>query len=142
MKKLPIGVVVVIGFSVAFGITHLISERRVVTTVTMSTTTAVVPSTWVSTERYSARVDRVEVIFEQADYTHYRLQTNGLVREGDLNTERGYENDPDATVYVLNWQQPVGQQIRYVRLTAEPNHLYYLDNENRRIESSMLTRHE
>jgi hypothetical protein len=84
----------------------------------------------VYTERYSARVDRVDVAFEHKDYTRYRLTTNGLVREGELNTERGYKTDEDATVYVLNWQQGEGEQIRYVRRTQDPKNLYLLDTNN------------
>ena len=94
----------------------------------------------VYTERFRARVDRVDVVFEQSDYTHYLLQTNGLVREGDLNTERGFEDDSDATVYVLNWQKPEGEQLRYVRLTAEPDRLYFLDTENHIVRGSVLMR--
>lgn len=92
-----------------------------------------------ATERFSARVDRVEVQFEHWDYTRYRLQTNDLVREGDMNSERGFETDPNATVVVLNWQKPIGEQIRYVRLTAEPNFLYILDSDNKIIPGSKLT---
>lgn len=91
------------------------------------------------TERYSARVDRVNVVFEQKDYTSYRLTTNGLVREGELNTERGYGNDPDATVYVLNWQKPEGERMYYVRLTSEPTKLYVLDSNREIIIGSALT---
>lgn len=93
---------------------------------------------WVATERYSARVDRVDVVFEHRDYTKYRLTTNDLVREGALNTERGYGDDPDATVYVLNWQQPEGEQIRYVRFTAEPGRVYVLDGNGEPIPGSAL----
>jgi hypothetical protein len=90
------------------------------------------------TERYTARVDRVDVVFEHKDYTWYRLTTNGLVREGELNTERGFEDDVDATVYVLNWQKPEGEQLFYVRLTAEPGRLYALDGERKLLRGSAL----
>ena len=93
---------------------------------------------WVATERYSARVDRVDVVFEHRDYTKYRLVTNGLVREGALNTERGFEEDQDATVYVLNWQAPEGEQMRYVRFTAEPDRIYVLDGNGDPIRGSAL----
>ncbi|MES2966511.1 MAG: hypothetical protein V4668_01835 [Patescibacteria group bacterium] len=93
-----------------------------------------------ATERYEARVDRVNVIFEQWDYRRFRLQTNDLIREGDMNSERGFENDTDASVYVLNWQKPEGEHIRYVRLTAEPDSLYVLDSDNKIIKGSKLTR--
>lgn len=91
-------------------------------------------------ERFSAVVDRVSVVFEQKEYTSYRLITNGLVREGELNTERGFEDDTDATVYVLNWQKPEGEQMLYVRLTAEPDTLYALDGKRRILNGSALTR--
>ena len=91
-----------------------------------------------ATERFRARVDRVEVQFEHWDYTRYRLQTNDLIREGEMNSERGFRNDLAATVYVLNWQKPVGEQIRYVRLSAEPNFLYILDTDNLIIQGSRL----
>lgn len=94
------------------------------------------------TERYSAQVDRVKVIFEQWDYTRYRLQTNELVREGEMNSERGFGDDADATVYVLNWQAPEGEQIRYVRLTAEPERLYALDGYQNLIKSGPLVLEE
>lgn len=90
------------------------------------------------TERYGARVDRVDVTFEQWEYTQYRLMTNGLVRQGELNTERGYGDDENATVYVLNWQKPEGEQIRYVRLTDEPNSLYLLDSAGEIVKSGAL----
>lgn len=94
------------------------------------------------TERYSAQVDRVKVIFEHTDYTTYRLQTNDLVRTGDMNTERGYKADIDATVYVLNWQLPEGKQMRYVRLTAEPEYLYGLDSAGEVLRGSRLIREQ
>jgi hypothetical protein len=90
------------------------------------------------TERYSAYIDRVEVVFEHKDYTQYQLRTNERVQKGDLNTERGFENDEDATVYVLNWQKPAGEQILYVRLTAEPGRLYLLDSERNILRGSVL----
>lgn len=91
------------------------------------------------TERYSARVDRVDVVFEQKNYTSYRLTTNGLVREGELNTERGFGDDINATVYILNWQKPEGERMYYVRLTSEPTKLYVLDSNREIITGSVLT---
>jgi hypothetical protein len=92
------------------------------------------------TERFSARVDRVDVVFEQKDFKSYRLITNGAVREGELNTERGFEDDQDATVYVLNWQKPEAQQMLYVRFTNEPTKLYLLDSDRKVITGSVLTK--
>lgn len=91
------------------------------------------------TERYVGQIDRVSVIFEHSDYTSYRLSTNDIVREGQLNTERGYKDDSDATVYVLNWRLPEGEQLRYVRLTDIPEKLFLLDTEQNVVSSSVLT---
>jgi hypothetical protein len=109
-----------------------VDETQIIAT-SSATSTPEVP-----TERYSAQVDRVKVLFEQWDYTRYRLQTNELVREGEMNSERGFGDDSDATVYVLNWQAPEGQQIRYVRLSAEPGYLYALDGYQNIIKSGRL----
>lgn len=112
----------------------IVSEQESIT----PTESLEAPAVSLPTERYSAQVDRVKVIFEQWDYTRYRLQTNELVREGEMNSERGFGDDPDATVYVLNWQKPEGEQIRYVRLTAEPEYLYVLDGYQNIIKSGRL----
>lgn len=93
---------------------------------------------FIATERYSGRVDRVDVVLEHQDYTRYRLTTNGLMREGRLNTQRGFEDDADATVYVLNWQKPEDEQMQYVRLTAEPGRLYLLDRQRKIVRGSVL----
>jgi hypothetical protein len=90
------------------------------------------------TERYSAQVDQVVVVFEHTDYTRFRLTTNGAIKEGELNTERGYKEDPDATVYVLDWQKPADEQMRYVRLTNDPGRIYLLDSNNELITGTPL----
>jgi hypothetical protein len=139
-----LGALVVVIVLVVVGRGEIVSEETEVVPVIVeedSTTPAEqseVPVVSLPTERYSAQVDRVKVIFEQWDYTRYRLQTNELVREGEMNSERGFGDDPDATVYVLNWQAPEGEQIRYVRLTAEPGFLYALDSDQNIIKSGRL----
>jgi hypothetical protein len=55
-----------------------------------------------------------------------------------MHTERGFGDDLDATVCVLNWQVLAGEQIRYVRLTAEPRYLYALDGYQNIIKSGRL----
>lgn len=52
--------------------------------------------------------------------------------EGNLNTERGFENDPDATVYILNHDKPADQQRFFVRSTGNDNELKALDK-NRKL---------
>lgn len=67
------------------------------------------------------------LVFQQQDYTKYRLITGDDVVTGELNTERGWKNDEDATVYVLNWQKPEKEQIIFVRKTAETNKVFQLN---------------
>ena len=50
----------------------------------------------------------------QDDFQSYRMIQNGLRTEGDVNTERGYKRDPDATVYVLNPWSEEDRQIRFL----------------------------
>lgn len=93
------------------------------------------------TERYSARVDRIEVVFEHWDYTSYRFTTGGgYVQEGELNTERGFGDDPDATLYVLNWRKHEGERIYFVRLRNDPTHIYNVRYDTQEIiKGSALT---
>ncbi len=90
------------------------------------------------TERYRGQIDRVSVEFEQNDFTRYQLVTNGVIRSGELNTERGFADDENATVYVIDWQQPEAEQLRYVKLTAEPTRLYLLNTDGEIVRSSVL----
>ncbi len=138
MRKLAFGFLGIAIFTIAVGVMLLDSSIQKSTQVdpVVSEVTNVKSS---ATERYAARVDRVDVVFEQWEYTKYRLTTNGMVREGELNSERGYGDDVNATVYVLNWQKPEGEQMRYVRLTEDPTHLFILDGNREIIQGSALT---
>lgn len=91
------------------------------------------------TERYQGQIDSMTVLFEHRAYTEYRLITNGVAREGELNTERGFGDDVNATVYVLNWRAPAAEQMRYVRFSDEPTKAYLLDSDNEVVVSSVLT---
>ncbi len=51
------------------------------------------------------------------DFTQYRLTEGNQVKEGKLNTERGFEQDEDATVFILNFDKPENEQKFFVRLT-------------------------
>ncbi|MOA32093.1 Lipoprotein NlpE precursor [compost metagenome] len=55
---------------------------------------------------------------------------------GKINTERGYDKDNDATVYVLNYDKP-GQERYFVRFTNKGNKLVMLDKERKMIESKL-----
>jgi hypothetical protein len=72
--------------------------------------------------------------------TEELLQTsNGaLVRSGLFNTERGFEKDEDATLYVLNDDKPTAEQFYFVRETGSDNLLIKLDQERRKIKEHHL----
>lgn len=60
-----------------------------------------------------------------------------FTERGNFNTERGLENDPDGTIYVLNWDQPEKKQIYYGYYSNNPEKIYLLDK-NRKIIQSQL----
>ncbi len=53
---------------------------------------------------------------------------NGLESTGSFNPERGWQNDQDATVYILNWQLEEAEQIMFVRQTTDTENLRRLTN--------------
>lgn len=57
----------------------------------------------------------------------YRLSVDGLVTLGELNTERGFEQDENASLFILNWQQPKADQIRFVKLSKDHSALVRVD---------------
>ena len=51
---------------------------------------------------------------------------------GNFNTERGFEKDPDATLYILNDELPETEHLYFVRETGKNNVLLKLDNKQQR----------
>ncbi len=70
------------------------------------------------TERFVGTIDDVLTVFEHKDFTSYTLIEAGVSVSGELNTERGYKDDIDATVFVLDWQKPEAEQKYFVRFTS------------------------
>lgn len=91
-------------------------------------------------ERFVGNINGAEIMFEQKDYTAYRMTIDGKVSHGLLNTERGYDDDIDATLYILNWKEPESQQMYVVRLTSDYMHLQMLDSNRKIIPGAMLVR--
>ncbi len=60
-----------------------------------------------------------------------------FMSHGKLNTERGFENDVNATVFVLNYDQPEKNQIYFVRLTNMRDRLTMLDRNRKKIKSDL-----
>lgn len=91
-------------------------------------------------ERFVGNINGAQIIFEQKDYTSYRMTRDGTISQGPLNTERGYEDDIDATLYILNWTEPESHQLYFVRLTNEYTHLQMLDSNRKIIPGAVLVR--
>lgn len=62
---------------------------------------------------------------------------NTFNEKGNFNTERGLENDPDGTIYVLNWDQPEDKQIYYGHFSKNPEKIYLLDKNRKTIKSEL-----
>ena len=126
--------------------------------------TAVKDSTTVSTEKSTAaKVDVYEGLLPCADcsgietvlkiyqgdgtmeshkfelFTVYKGKSpeKEFIEKGTFNTERGLENDPNGTIYVLNWDKPAENQIYYGYYSADPEKVYMLDREKKIIKSEL-----
>jgi len=76
------------------------------------------PGLFVATETYKGmNAGDKTVVFAHQDYTRYRLNIGDVVSGGQLNTQRGWQDDIDATVFVLNWQATDDEQILFVKKT-------------------------
>ncbi len=49
----------------------------------------------------------------------YRMSIDGQVTMGELNTERGFNHDENASLFILNWQKPESEQIKFVKLSKD-----------------------
>ncbi|HEY1041183.1 MAG TPA: hypothetical protein VGE63_00455 [Candidatus Paceibacterota bacterium] len=89
-------------------------------------------------ERYEGIINGDSVVFEHQNMTSYRLTTLDTATFGELNVERGWEDDQDATVFVLDWRKAKSKQQYFVRLTDKPNQIQKLDSERKLIENAIL----
>lgn len=90
------------------------------------------------TERFSGMVKGTEVIFEHLNYSTYRLTVAQDVTEGEMNTERGFEADENATLYILNPGRPTVEQAYFVRYSN--GELWMLDEQRRPMKKARFTR--
>lgn len=68
-----------------------------------------------------------EVIFEHIDYLQYKLTESEKVTYGNMNTERGFMDESNATTYVLNWDQDQADQKFIVSYSKENIKMYDSD---------------
>lgn len=57
----------------------------------------------------------------------YRMSVDGLVTLGELNTERGFEQDDNTSLFILNWRKPEVEQIKFVKLSNDHQRLVLVD---------------
>jgi len=69
----------------------------------------------------------------------YKGKDNGklFTESGSFNIERGLEDDPDGTVYVLHWNKPEADQIFYGYKAANPGTIYLLNAKREIIKSDL-----
>ncbi len=79
------------------------------------------------TESFKGSYNEKEVLFTHLDYTSYTLSMGGVLTKGNLNTEKGYGDDRNATVYVLNPDKPKNEQMYFVRTPS--GSVYMLDQD-------------
>lgn len=89
-------------------------------------------------ERYEGIINGDSMVFEHQNMTSYRLTILDTATFGELNVERGWEDDEDATVFVLDWRKPKAKQQYFVRLTGKPNQIQQLDNDRKLVEGTIL----
>ncbi len=91
------------------------------------------------TESYSGFVKGTEVVFEHLNYTRYRLKLDDEITEGELNTERGFGDDANATLYILNHDRPESEHAYFVRYSN--GDLVMLDPDRKPLEKARFTKH-
>lgn len=72
----------------------------------------------------------------------YRLSEDGVVTLGELNTERGFTEDENATVYILNWREAKAVQRKFVKFSSNPLQLIALDKANNPDYHAILQAHQ
>ncbi len=68
-------------------------------------------------------------------------KSSSHVIKGNVNYERGFEDDQDATVYVLNFDQPTEEHY-FVRFSKNDSILFPLDTNKKRKNGSTLYREQ
>ncbi|PAM91431.1 copper homeostasis protein [Flavobacterium sp. IR1] len=58
-------------------------------------------------------------------------------QKGNFNLERGFEQDPNGTVYILNWNLPEEKQLYFGYNAGAPNKLYALDHKRQKNKSDL-----
>lgn len=82
---------------------------------TCNKSTQTSPRTTYNGPTYTGELDGQDIQLQlRDDFMGYRMLANGQRVVGDLNTERGNDRDPNATVYVLNPLSEPDRQVRFM----------------------------
>lgn len=71
------------------------------------------------TEKIEGEVGGNKVVFSHQRFEKYTLLYGDSSMSGSLNTERGFNGDADATLYVLNYDEPESARWYFVRFTGD-----------------------
>ncbi len=66
-----------------------------------------------------------------------REPDNVFVEKGNYNLERGFDDDNDATVYVLNWDKNKEEQEFFVRFSGNDSTLVQLSTERKLLDTNL-----
>lgn len=89
------------------------------------------------TQTFQGTVHGTFWTFEHHDYSDFRLQRGEQTEVGDLNTERGWQDDMNATVYVLHPNAEADRQLLLVRRTGTS--ALVLLNDQRQLVEPLVT---
>jgi hypothetical protein len=94
------------------------------------------------TEEYFGVLDGKNTTLTITNYTTYALSEEGAValRTGEVNTERGFGNEENATVYVLDYTKVEKEQTRFVRLSNDPTKIFLLNSAGTKALDTSLTK--
>jgi hypothetical protein len=72
----------------------------------------------------------------------YRLSSDGNYILGQLNTEKGFQDESNATVFILDWQDSESEKIKFVKLLSNPSKLILLDSSGNLDKTQFLIAHQ
>lgn len=78
----------------------------------------------------------VDMTYKVKEIYQGKGKGNTFEAQGNFNEEKGYEDDPEAALVVLNYDKP-GQERYFVRFTDKQDELQMLDKDRKQIKSTL-----
>jgi hypothetical protein len=66
-------------------------------------------------EIFVGEINGAHIKFEHWNYTRFRFTERNRITLGALNTERGFQDDEDATLFIMNFDKPEAERRYLVR---------------------------